>query len=127
MCNIYFWQNVRFWYDSYNKQSYKSYKKPSASQKTAFKTAIFRTDISDHLSIPVLFLWHEMSIKKETTFMYKTNISVESIGKFKHSLFEVDQDKIELNRNPNKAYQLCSQNSLQLCQKKEKNKDLLSP
>ena len=50
--------------------------------------------------------------------MNKTNISAESIDKFKHSLFEVDQDKIELNLNPNKAYQLCSQNSRQLCQKK---------
>ena len=36
-----------------------------------FKIVTFKTNISDHFPVCILFLWHEVPSLKETTYLYK--------------------------------------------------------
>ena len=72
---------------------------------TFFKTAIFKSDISDHF--PICFL--VPSSMKQTnntkkTVMFKRVFDAGSIELFKKKLYETSWDDIEASLNPNEAY-----------------------
>ena len=72
---------------------------------TFFKTAIFKSDISDHF--PICFL--VPSSMKQTnntkkTVIFKRVFDAGSIELFKKKLYETSWDDIEASLNPNEAY-----------------------
>ena len=78
---------------------------------TAFKTAIFKSDISDHF--PIIFqsfscLMIPCSIKQtnntKNTVIFKRVFDTESIELFKQKLYETNWDDIKVSQNPDEAY-----------------------
>ena len=67
------------------------------------KTAIVKTDISDHF--PIIFATKN-KIDAEITeqYIFKRNISDQSIDKFKQKLRNIDWNNIKILRNVNDAY-----------------------
>ena len=72
--------------------------------ETVFKTAICKSDISDHF--PICFLVPSSSTQREnkTTFIYKRILNTESIKSFKKKLFETGWEETENSKNPHEAY-----------------------
>ena len=72
---------------------------------TVFKTAIFKSDISDHF--PICFIIPS-SMKQtnntKNTVIFKTVFDTESIELFKQKLHETNWDDIEVSQNPDEAY-----------------------
>ena len=72
---------------------------------TVFKTAIFKSAISDHF--PICFMIP--SSMKQTnnarnTVIFKRVFDKESIELFKQKLYETSWDDIEVSQNPDEAY-----------------------
>ena len=67
------------------------------------KAAIVKADISDHF--PIIFATKN-KIDAEITeqYIFKRNISDQSIGKFKQKLRNIDWNNIKILRNVNDAY-----------------------
>ena len=67
------------------------------------KTAIVKTDISDHF--PIIFATKN-KIDAEITeqYIFKRNISDQSIDKFKQKLRNIDWNNIKILQNVNDAY-----------------------
>ena len=73
---------------------------------TVFKTAIFKSDISDHF--PICFIIPS-SMKQtnntKNTVIFKRVFDTESIELFKQKLYETNWDDIEVSQNPDEAYE----------------------
>ena len=69
-----------------------------------FKTAIFRSDISDHFPICFIIPSMKTKIKNETSFLYKRNFSTEAKHAFQNELYETNWKDIETFTDPNEAY-----------------------
>ena len=102
---------------------------------TVFKTAIFKSDISDHF--PTCFIIPS-SMKQtnntKNTVIFKTVFGTESIELFKQKLYETNWDDTEVSQKPDEAYKSFlnkfsdSYNTyLPKKQIKLKSKDLRSP
>ena len=74
---------------------------------TVFKTAILKTDISDHF--PIWYL-SQYSLPQENTdknaFICKITCNSECIKSFKQKLYEIGWNEIETLQNPNEAYKI---------------------
>ena len=72
---------------------------------TVFKTAIFKSDISDHF--PICFIIPS-SMKQtnntKNTFIFKRVFDTESIELFKHKLYETNWDDSEVSENPDEVF-----------------------
>ena len=71
---------------------------------TNFKSAIFKTDISDHF--PMCLFKSESQI----IFIYKRVVITLAIELFKQQLYEINWKEIEANQNPNETYNIFIQN-----------------
>ena len=71
---------------------------------TVFKTAIFKSDISDHF--PICFMIPP-SMKQtnnlKTTVIFKRVFDTEAIELFQQKLYETSWDDIEVSQNPSEA------------------------
>ena len=69
------------------------------------KTAIVKTDISDHF--PIIFA-RKNKIDAEITeqYIFKRNVSGKSIDKFKQKLRNIDWNDAKILRNVNDAYSI---------------------
>ena len=99
-----------------------------------FKTAIFKSDISDHF--PICFIIPSMNtkIKNETAFLYKRNFNTDAKHAFQNELYETNCKDIETFTDPNEAYKAFLEKFLILYDKyfpkqkiKVKTKDLQIP
>ena len=72
--------------------------------ETVFKTAIIKSDISDH--VPICFLVPSSSTQREnkTTFIYKRISHTKSIESFKKKLYQTDWEETETSKTPDEAY-----------------------
>ena len=67
------------------------------------KTAIVKTDISYHF--PIIFATkNKIDVENTEQYIFKRNISDQSIGKFKQKLRNIDWNNIKILRNVNAAY-----------------------
>ena len=64
---------------------------------TNFKSAIFKTDISDHFPICLFLPSVKVKSESETTFIYKRIVNTFAIGMFKQQLYEINWEEIETN------------------------------
>ena len=67
------------------------------------KTAIVKTDISDHFSI-IFATKNKIGAEITESYIFKRNISDQSIGKFNQKLRNIDWNNIKILRNVNDAY-----------------------
>ena len=73
---------------------------------TNFKSAIFKTDISDHFLICLFLPSTKVKSESETTFIYKRIVNTFAIEMLKQQLYETNWEEIETNRDPNEAYNI---------------------
>ena len=99
-----------------------------------FKTAIFKSDISDHFPICFIIPSMKTKIKNETFFLYKRNFNTDAKHAFQNELYETNWKDIETFTDPNEAYKAFLEKFLILYDKyflkqkiKVKTKDLQSP
>ena len=72
---------------------------------TVFKTAILKTDISDHFPIWYLSQYSlPQENKDKNTFIHKRTYDTECIESFQQKLYEIEWNKIETLQNPNESY-----------------------
>ena len=71
---------------------------------TDFKSAIFKTDISDHFPVFCYRYYHLAKSENETTLIHKRTFSSDSMEMFKQKLYEINWQEVETNQNPNEAY-----------------------
>ena len=72
---------------------------------TVFKTAIFKSDISDHFPICFIIPSSMKQINNtKNTVIFKRVFDTESIELFKQKLYETNWDDIEVSQNPDEAY-----------------------
>ena len=71
---------------------------------TNFKSAIFKTDYSDHLPIWFFLPSPKVKSESETTFIYKWLFNTLAIEMFKQQLYEINWKEIKMNQNPNEVY-----------------------
>ena len=69
-----------------------------------FKTAIFKSDISDHFPICFIIPSMKTKIKNETSFLYKRNFNTDTKHAFENELYETNWKDIETFTDPNEAY-----------------------
>ena len=81
---------------------------------TNFKSAISKTDISDHFPICLFLPSTKVKSESETTFIYKRIVNTLAIEMFKQQLYEINWEEIETNRDPNEAYNIFLQKVLLL-------------
>ena len=99
-----------------------------------FKTAIFKTDISDHFPICIIISSTEKLVENKHTYVYKRVITDEATERFNQALYESDWVKIETCNNPSECYKLffsrfliISENVFPRKKIKLKVKDIQSP
>ena len=99
-----------------------------------FKTAIFKSDVSDHFPISFIIRSTKPKIENKTSFIKKRIFNFETINSFKQDLYKTNWKDIETFTDPNKAYKAFLESFLLLCDKKlpikkikVKAKDLESP
>ena len=74
---------------------------------TDFKSAILKTDISDHFHVCLLLSLPSIAkSENETTFIYKRTFSSDSVEMFKQKLNEINWEEVETNQNPNEVYKI---------------------
>ena len=71
-----------------------------------FKTAIFKTDLSDHFSGCIIISLTEKLVEKKYTYVYKRVITEDATECFNNALNESDWVEIETSDNPSKCYKL---------------------
>ena len=70
-----------------------------------FKSAIFKSDISDHFSICFTIPSSMKQINNtKNTVIFKRVFDTESVELFKQKLYETNWDDIEVSKNPDEAY-----------------------
>ena len=69
-----------------------------------FKTAIFKSDISDHFLISFFLSMTNEFSKTEPIYIHKRMINNSAIEMFRQKLHETDRAEIETSRNPNVCY-----------------------
>ena len=72
----------------------------------AFKTAIFKTDISDHFPVCIIISSTEKLVENKHTYVYKRVITDEATERFNQTLYETDWVEIETCNNPSECYKL---------------------
>ena len=99
-----------------------------------FKTAIFKSDISDHFPICFIIPSMKTKTKNETSFLYKRNFNTDAKHAFQNELYETNWKDIETFTDPNETYKAFLEKFLILYDKyfpkqkiKVKTKDLQSP
>ena len=99
-----------------------------------FKTAIFKSDISDHFPICFIIPSMKTKIKNELSFLYKRNFNTDAKHAFQNELYGTNWKDIETFTDPNEAYKAFLETFLILYDKyfpkqkiKVKTKDLQSP
>ena len=73
---------------------------------TNFKTAIFKTDISDHFPVCTVISSSEKLIENKHTYVYKRVITDGVTERFNQALYESDWVEIETCHNPSECYKL---------------------
>ena len=101
---------------------------------TNFKTAIFKSDISDHFLICVFLSPMIDENKNEVTYIYKRNINSETIEKFNQKLYEIDWNEVKSCEHPSESYEIFLTKFLSIYDDffpkkkiKVKSKDIQSP
>ena len=99
-----------------------------------FKTAIFKSDVSDHFSICFILPSTKPKTENKTSFIFKRIFNVETKNLFKQDLYKTNWKDIEAFTDPNEAYKAFLERFLLLYDKnfpirkiKIKAKDLESP
>ena len=99
-----------------------------------FKTAIFKSDVSDHFSICFILSSTKPKIENKTSFIFKRIFNVETINSFKQDLYKMNWKDTEAFTDLNEAYKAFLERFLLLYDKnfpirkiKIKAKDLESP
>ena len=99
-----------------------------------FKTAIFKTDISDHFPVCIIISSTEKLVENKHTYVYKRVITDETTERFNQTLYETDWVEIETCDNPSECYKLFLQKFLTIYENffprkkiKLKLKDIQSP
>ena len=94
---------------------------------TNFKSAISKTDISDHFPICLFLPSTKVKSESEITFIYRRIVNTFAIKMFKQQLYEINWEEIKTNRDPNEAYNIFLQKVLLLYEIKVTKKDLKNP
>ena len=92
---------------------------------TNFKTAIYKSDISNHFPICVFLSPMIYENKNEVAYLYKRNINSETIEKFNQQLYESDWNEVKSCKNPSESYEIFLTKFLSIS--KVKSKDIESP
>ena len=71
-----------------------------------FKTAIFKTDISDHFQVCIIISLTEKLVENKHTYVYKRVITNEATELFNQTLYETDWLETETCDNPSECYKL---------------------
>ena len=74
--------------------------------ESLFKTAIIKSDISDHFPICIFFPSNTLSTENQINYQYKRTIDSQRIAAFYQKLFENDWNDIVKQNKPNEAYDL---------------------
>ena len=69
-----------------------------------FKSAIIKSDLSDHFPFVFTLKTNETTQKPVVKFTYKRSFCEKNIGKFKNTLHNRNWDDIIKTEDPNKAY-----------------------
>ena len=69
-----------------------------------FKTAIFKSDVSDHFPICFIIRSTKPKIENKTSFIFKRIFNFETINSFKQDLYKTNWKDIEAFTDPNEAY-----------------------
>ena len=74
---------------------------------TNFKTAIFKSDISDHFPICVFFITNDRWKQKwSNIYTYKRNINSGTVEKFNQKLYEIDWNEVKSCEHPSESYEI---------------------
>ena len=99
-----------------------------------FKTAIFKSDISDHFPVCFIIPSTKPKIENKTSFIFKRIFNFEAINTFKQDLHKTNSKDIEAFTDSNEAYKAFLERFLFLYDKyfpirkiKIKAKDLENP
>ena len=99
-----------------------------------FKTAIFKSDISNHFPIRFSLPMRNECSKTEPIYIHERIMSNNAIEMFHQKLHETDWAEIETSRNPNVCYKIFLKKIMSLCDEyfptkmiKLKTKDIQSP
>ena len=97
-----------------------------------FKTAIFKSDISDHFPIYFIIPATRPEIENKTSFIFKSILNVDAINTFNQDLQKTNWKDIEAFTDPNESYKAFLERFLILYDKhflirkiKNKVKDLI--
>ena len=98
------------------------------------KTAIFKTDISDHFPVCIITSSTEKLVENKRTYVYKGVITDEATERFNQALYKTDWLEIETCNNPSERYKLFLKKFLSIYENifprekiKLKVKDIQSP
>ena len=72
--------------------------------ETIFKTAILKSDVSNHFLICFIVPSLKFSSKNKISYTYKRSFNEKSIFNIKKKLFQIDWHEIETLQNPRNAY-----------------------
>ena len=99
-----------------------------------FKTAIFKSDISDHFPVCFMIPSTKCKIENKTSFIFKRIFNFDAVNTFKQDLHKTNWKDTEVFTDPNEAYKaflerllLLYDNYFPLRKIKTKAKDLKSP
>ena len=73
---------------------------------TNFKTAIFKSDISDHFLICVFLSPMTDENKNEVTYIYRRNINSKTTEKFNQKFYEIDWNEVKSSKYPSESYEI---------------------
>ena len=71
-----------------------------------FKTAIFKTDISDHFPVSIIISLKEILVENKCFYVCKRLITDDAVERFNQALYESDWVEIETCDNPSECYKL---------------------
>ena len=71
-----------------------------------FKTAIFKTDISDHFPVSIIISLKEILVENKYFYVCKRLITDDAVERFNQALYESDWVEIETCDNPSECYKL---------------------
>ena len=72
--------------------------------ETIFKTAILKSDVSNHFPICFIVPSLKFSSKNKISYTYKRSFNEKSIFNFKKKVFQIDWQEIETLQNARNAY-----------------------
>ena len=71
-----------------------------------FKTAIFKTDISDHFPVSIIISLKEILVENKYFYVCKRLTTDDAVERFNQALYESDWVEIETCDNPSECYKL---------------------